>query len=180
MAFADGETSQIKALASDSLTHSMSMRLSHRPDTERLKWALNGYLKRPRLVSHRATSLPMKIKGKEVGIRQAVVRIVSLQWLQRGELRSSRLHSQGTRGGNEFWRLEQEDVKWEPKLEKIVAEYVVLQTMLIEGEEQPWKIWGFAEETKVEDLKGLTAGTLAVTESAGEKAGDAQVTATSL
>lgn len=118
----------------------------------------------------------MKIKGKDIGFRQAVVRIVSLQQLQRGELRSSRLHSLGTKGGNEFWRLEQEDVEWEPKVQKLVAEYVVLQTMLIEGEEQPWKIWGFAEETKVEDLKGLPAGG----ESAGEKARGSQISAASL
>jgi len=174
MAFADGETSQIKAIANDSLTHSMLARLSHRPETERLHWVLVQYLKNARLVSHRATALPMKIKGEDVGIRQAVVKIVSLQRLQRGQLRSSRLHSRGTKGGNEFWRFEQEDVEWEPEREKIVVEYVVLQTLLIEGKEQPWKIWGFVEETKVEDLKGLTAGALAGMESsAGEKTGGA-------
>lgn len=158
----------------------MSTRLSYRLDTERLKWKLGGYLKRPRLVSHRATSLPIKIKGKDVGIRQAVVRIASLQQLRRGELRSSRLHSRGTKGGNEFWRFEHEDLEWEPELEKIVVEYVVLQTMLIEGEEQPWKIWGFVGETKVEDLKRPTTGTLPGTENAGEKSDGTQVTATSL
>ncbi len=153
----------------------MSTRLSHRRDIERLEWTLRGYIKSPQLVSHRATALPMKIKGKDVGIRQAVVKIVSFQRLQRGELRSSRLRSGGTRGGNEFWRYEEEDVQWEAKLEKVVTEYVVLQTMLIDGEEQPWKIWGFAEETKVDALKGFTGGT----ESDAEKsAGGAQATAT--
>jgi protein MBA1 len=181
MAFAAGETSQIKAIANDSLTLSMSARLSHRPETERLNWVLINYLKKPRLVSHRATALPMKIKSEDVGIRQAVVKIVSLQQLQRGQLRSSRLHSRGTKGGNEFWRFEREDVEWEPEREKIVAEYVVLQTMLIEGKEQPWKIWGFGEETKVEDLKGVTPGALAGMESStGEKTGGAQATAASM
>jgi protein MBA1 len=117
----------------------------------------------------------MKIKGQDVGIRQAVVRIESLQRLQRGQLRSSRLYSRGTGGGNEFWRIEQEDVEWEPVLEKIVTEYVVLQTMLIDGKEQPWKIWGFAEETKLENLN---AGALTGTESLGERAVGAQATTT--
>lgn len=128
-------------------------------------------------MSHRATALPMKVKGEKVGIRQAVVKIVSLQRLQRGEQRSSRFYSQGTKGGNEFWSLEQEDVEWEPEREKIVTEYVVLQTMLIEGEERPWKIWGFAEETKVENLKGPSANALAGTENVGERAVDSQATA---
>ena len=119
----------------------------------------------------------MKIKGEDVGIRQAVVKIVSVQRLRRGALRSSRLRSEGTGGGNEFWRYEKEDVEWEPKLEKMVTEYVVLQTMLIDGEEQPWKIWGFAEETKVDDLKGFTGGTESDAETS---AGSAQATATNL
>jgi len=158
----------------------MSARLSHRPDTQRLRWNLAGYIEKPRLVCHRAAPLPVKIKGKDVGIRQAVVKIVSLQRLKRGQLRSSRLRSRGTKGGNEFWRFEWEDVEWEPEWEKIVTEYVVLQTMLVEGEEQPWKIWGFAEETKAQDLKGFTTGALAGMENAGEKVDGTQATTANL
>lgn len=37
---------------------------------------------------------------------------------------------------------------------KKLVEYVVLQRMMIEGEEQPWMFWGTTQETRVEDVLG--------------------------
>lgn len=38
--------------------------------------------------------------------------------------------------------------------EKKMVEYVVLQRMMLMGEEGKWKIWGTIEESKVEDVLG--------------------------
>ena len=38
--------------------------------------------------------------------------------------------------------------------EKKTVEYVVLQKMMLRGEEGKWKIWGTIEESKVEDVLG--------------------------
>lgn len=37
---------------------------------------------------------------------------------------------------------------------KTLVEYVVLQRMMIEGEEKKWMIWGTMQESKVEDVIG--------------------------
>ncbi len=40
---------------------------------------------------------------------------------------------------------------------KKMVEYVVLQRMMLKGQEGNWKIWGTIEETKVEDVLGTDA-----------------------
>lgn len=37
---------------------------------------------------------------------------------------------------------------------KTLVEYVVLQRMMLDGKESPWRIWGTTQETKVDDVLG--------------------------
>lgn len=113
---------------------SLRSKIDYRPLGERVHWTLHRHIGRPRIVSTRIARLPLDVSA----IYQVVVRIKSMQSLEK------------IRKGTGAQRdVVLEETKAEPKK---VIEYVVLQKRMIRGKEDPWKIWGMTEETKLEDV----------------------------
>lgn len=98
----------------------MAVRSPH----EQFRWTLHNHTARPRVVSHKTAQMP---GAKGSGLRQAVVRIKSRQSLEKL-----------TPEGKVFPGTGNIEDK---------TEYVVVQRMTIENQEQPWMIWGTVEES---------------------------------
>lgn len=94
-------------------------------------------------MSDRAAGLPGA--GAGFGIRQVVVRIRSQQSLTRPAKQTQEAVSK-QKGG------EQAMVANEVKKQDC-TEYVVIQRVMFNKEEGPWKVWGLAEETTPKDIQ---------------------------
>lgn len=127
-AFAAGDVSTLKEICGEGLYNTMVARIHNRKPGERMVWEMVKE-KGSKVVSHRATPLHMR----EAGIRQAVVRIKSVQKLTRYDAEGKMVAGSGK--------------------EKEVVEYVVVQKRCWLGKEYPWKIWGTTEETTIEALE---------------------------
>lgn len=94
-------------------------------------WPLTSLLpySQAKIVSDRIAPLPFKAQGKEIIIRQCVVRIRSLQSLDKND---------GT-----------------PPTQTDLTEYVVLQQFIKDGRHAPWKIWGTTNPTSPLELKQM-------------------------
>ena len=104
-----------------------------------MDWRLKKF-KSTRIVSHRAS--PLGEDQPDTAYRQVVFRIESVQSL-----------SVGT-GAQ----------KKDRAVDKTVVEYLVLQRRVINGKEEGWKVWGFAEEStpaKIEEDEAYWARMLA-------------------
>lgn len=111
----------------------MTARISLRRQEERYEWTLHSYVGRPRVVSHRATTLPIEDeKDRKTALRQAIVKVVSKQSLRK-------LDGHETRANTYQGEVKQ------------ITEYVVIQRRLWKGVEEPWIIWGTVQETTMED-----------------------------
>lgn len=128
-AFANGDTATLKSVCHDGLLASLRTRINVRPPKESLQWILHGCIGFPRIVSTNIVTLEIE----KSALYQAVVKIKSMQSLRRTPMNG--LVSDISR-------------------EKKTVEYVVLQKMMLRGEEGKWKIWGTIEESKVEDVLG--------------------------
>ncbi|KAL8824063.1 MAG: hypothetical protein Q9191_005331 [Dirinaria sp. TL-2023a] len=134
-AFARGDLEKLKALCTEGLYKDLSSRIKARRHNERFEWKYYNPIGRPRVVSNRATSLP--VPGlKECGMRQVVVRLRSKQSLTKRR-----------RSGKE------ETIVPGTGETKDITEYLVVQLRMMKGKEAPgWKIWGTANESDVEDI----------------------------
>ena len=130
----ESDIAKIKRFCCEGLRDEMVTRIKSRPSTQSTRWEIKNV--RPhlttRVVSNRATPLPRS----ESAIRQAVVKIRSKQRVLRFELA-------GTSKGE---MVEGTD-KWAN-----VVEYMVIQRRIIDGLEEPWKVWGTAEETPYHEV----------------------------
>ena len=136
-AFAEGDESTIRDVATDGVREKLIGRMQMRPKGTSFAWDLIRYRGQPRVVSHRASNLPIEGEDDEQpsGVRQAVVRIRSVQRLTREE------------------DMEDEKDATEPEqTEKEVTEYVVIQKRVLRGKQEPWKFWGTTEETTTENF----------------------------
>lgn len=129
----------LKSVCHDGLVDSFRTRINVRPPKESLQWTLHRYIGFPRIVSTNIVTLEIE----KSALSQVVVKIKSMQSLERTPKNGPA--SDMTKA-------------------KKMVEYVVLQRMMLRGEEQKWKIWGTIEESKVEDVLGDDAvvATLAV------------------
>lgn len=139
-AFADGDEEGIRKIACEGVRDKLINRIQARPDHTLYNWDLLRYRGRPRVVSHRATRLPLSRdddddNGESV-MRQAVVRIKSVQKLTRDEIPSE--------------DVDEKNLPDPEQTEKQVTEYVVIQKRVLRGIEEPWKFWGTTEETPLE------------------------------
>lgn len=73
-------------------------------------------------------------------IMQVVVKVKSTQSLQKFMQGVGREEDAGMRGPEDG--------------PKTLVEYVVLQRIMVEGEEKDWMIWGTTQESKLEDVLG--------------------------
>ncbi|KAF2228782.1 hypothetical protein EV356DRAFT_537782 [Viridothelium virens] len=150
-ALAAGDTRTLQSLCCDSLLRSFSSRIASRPTNEKLRWRLHRYARRggkPKLVAHKCAKFPSDgLGGATLALRQAVVRIRSVQSLERwrevkgrnGEVRVVR-EEEGEGEGRE------------------ITEYLVLQQKFWKGEQGDWMVWGMVEEASVEDILGERVG----------------------
>ncbi|KAK0253711.1 hypothetical protein LTS02_012467 [Friedmanniomyces endolithicus] len=163
--FAAGNLPPIEAKICEGFLGSLQRRIALRAPGTGIRWTVHRYLDKPRCVSFKAASFPFQkgeLSTERNGVLQAVVRIRSLQSLQRVKKVSER----GEEGklvvrevvvdaqGNEVVGGE-EDEDQVPRDAKEVVEYFVVQRNLRAGKDLPWMAWGTTEETKVADmLKG--------------------------
>ena len=125
-----GDMVALKSVCHEGLFASFRTRINLHPRQESLQWTLHKYLMgSPRIVS--TNIVPLEIEKSAV--YQVVVKIKSIQSLEKTP-------ANGLAG--------------DATEKKKMVEYVVLQKMMLKGQEGTWKIWGTIEETKVEDVLG--------------------------
>jgi len=127
-AFAAGDAETIKNICTDGLRDTLLIRLQKRKPGETMTWELvkEGW---SRVVSHRATTI-----FENSGVRQAVVRIRSVQRLTRYDKDGNVIGGSGKA--------------------KDVTEYIVIQKRTMDGEEDPsWMVWGTTTETTIAKLE---------------------------
>jgi mitochondrial protein MBA1 len=138
-AISTGNRKALSTLCADNIEAQYQSRIARRLEAqERLSWELVKYVEKPRVVSMKAGATPLMLEGIPVGMQQAVVRIRSLQKLKTGTLVRS------GRGGGA--KGKEQDVEWEKEKTKDVTEYIVVQRRLMQGDYEPWKVWGFIVE----------------------------------
>lgn len=168
-AFAAGDEERLKSMCSEGILASFRNRMSRRQPNEELEWHCQR-LGRPKLVSHRATLLPYKSPdGGNAAFRQAIVRLRTYQTLRRSTLGSvarerpksafqqNLENARTAKDGGAALRQHQAARKADDTVESgsEVTEYFVIQRRLWKGEEEPWQVWGMAEETTVAKLHEL-------------------------
>ncbi|PGH34832.1 hypothetical protein GX50_02393 [[Emmonsia] crescens] len=129
-AYAAADTATLQSVCCNNLRDQFLKRISKRPQNGKtLVWTLHKFIKFPfstTLTGARVIADRAAQVGHGIGIRQVVVRIQSRQSLVREGAEAKEQDS---------------------------TEYIVLQKMLIGGKEGNWKVWGFANETKMEDME---------------------------
>lgn len=123
----------------EGLLTSFRTRINARPLKESLQWTLHKYIGSPCIVSTNVATLEIE----ESAVYQVVVRLESIQSLEK--IPANGLTSDTTE-------------------EKKVVEYLVLQRIMLNGNEGKWKVWGTMEESKAEDVLGdnLAVATAAI------------------
>ncbi|OAX82246.1 hypothetical protein ACJ72_03409 [Emergomyces africanus] len=146
-AYAAADTATLQTICCSSLRDQFFKRISKRPShSKKLVWTLHKFIKFPfsttltgaRVIADRAAQV-----GHGIGIRQVVVRIQSRQSLVRPSP-----PPESAPNNNKQSEASPVEAK-----EQDSTEYIVLQKMLVGGKEGDWKVWGFANETKMEDME---------------------------
>jgi protein MBA1 len=142
--FARGNIDAMRPRLCENIYESLMGRVAARPTNTSLRWTLHRYVGAPKVVSHKFTPLSAGIKDKykQSVLQQVVVRIKSVQSLQR--LRKVR-----GRDGKVTEVLEEGS---ESK-GKEVTEFFVIQRMMRKGVMGDWKIWGTTEEMTLEKFE---------------------------
>ena len=140
-ALADGDEGEVRKVATDGVKNKLINKIQARPEDTVYYWDLVKYIGWPRVVSHRATQMPIPDESDDTTsmIRQAVVRIKSIQRLTRED-------------SAEDVTDEKDPVKPQ-ETERNVTEYIVIQKRVLHSVEEPWKFWGTVEPTKLEDFE---------------------------
>lgn len=141
-AFARGELEGVRETLCPGIFGSLQQRITQRPPGVRMRWVLVRHVKSPTVVSFKAvvqTDPQGKVnpKTEQIGLKQAVVRIHSVQSLQ--HVRRFTVKEGDT-------RTVKEEVLGAPT-EKESVEYLVVQKMLFNSREQSWKVWGSTQES---------------------------------
>ncbi|KAF2021727.1 hypothetical protein BU24DRAFT_417359, partial [Aaosphaeria arxii CBS 175.79] len=163
-AFAKNDEAALKNVCISGIYEQLTQRIAARPEDMKMTWELVSADKRPRVVSHKATKLP--IPGEEddktapTALRQVVYRLKTRQRLtitRRDSAASSQPKS--AKGRSPKWSPDGHKIqekKAEPLVdvhEKDVIEYVVLQQRMLRGKMEGWKVWGFASPTTLEKIE---------------------------
>lgn len=113
-------------------------------------WHLHKF-KSARIVSHRCA--PLGADQPDTSYRQCIVRLESEQTLTTKPLAT---RAESHRVGAPVWKPAGAAIRDvavpaakapEEKQTQTVVEYLVMQTRVMNGKEEEWKIWGFAGET---------------------------------
>jgi len=152
-AFAEGDLETLRKMCAEGLLASFGARLSHRPEGEKWTWTLQSYVGTPRIVSNTAGQLPLETGSGDRGsaLRQVVVQIRSKQSLVKETVEDKSKRRRVGKGNSTDAAVEETG---SPRV-KEVTEYLVLQRRMWRGVEEPWIVWGFAEETTLEKLRTM-------------------------
>ncbi|KAL4924929.1 uncharacterized protein BDV17DRAFT_202657 [Aspergillus undulatus] len=138
-AFADGDVATLRKICCTGLANNLTGRITARPKGEKVTWSLDKYIRSPstfftglRVVSDRAVQIP---ELRDSGVRQVILRITSRQ--STGKVR------QPSRGKSPTEK---------PVKQQNCTEYIVIQKLRWLGEEEPWRVWGHATPTTMDDL----------------------------
>jgi hypothetical protein len=143
-AFADARITAIEGICLEGLAESMRQRMSRRKKTDILTWEMTD---KPtaKVLSFKQVQGAMKFKGHPVFVQQVVVRIQGTQKLKKG------VRLPGT------WTREQQEagegVVWKEERLKRPVEYLIMQRSLLALKPGEWGIWGFGEETTLDNFK---------------------------
>lgn len=142
--FSKGTVDAAKNKLCESVHANLLARCAARPPNTSMRWTLHRYLATPSVVSHRIVPLTLeKDKYKQSALQQAVVRISSMQSLQR-------VKKVKGRDGKVAELIEDGSTSGEGRE---VTELFVVQRMLRKGTWGDWKAWGTTEETTLEKLQ---------------------------
>lgn len=146
VAFAKGNVDGLRPKLCENIFETLKGRVAARPANTSVKWTLHSYLGSPKLVSHRYTPLiaGVRDKYKQSTLQQAVVRIRSMQSLQR---------LKKVRGADGKVREVLEEGSSTAQEGREVTEYFVIQRMMRKGKPGEWKIWGTTEEMTLEKFE---------------------------
>lgn len=161
-AIASGDREVIEKIACQGLRRQLQIKLDRRQASqlpeeswdikykgytpgERTPWLFHAlvppFLKSTRIVIDRTSAIPI---GKNCSLRQVIVEIKSEQTLDKND---------------------GEPAKTIPK-----REYVVIQKMIFEGEEEGWKIWGTTQSSTPSEITDiLYSGTSSTNQTFGER-----------
>lgn len=117
-----------------------------------MSWQLHKF-KSARIVSHRCA--PLGADHPDTSYRQCIVRLESEQALSmtplttRGESHKTRAPKWTPSGAQKTSVVvpEQSGEVQEKMNVQTVVEYLVMQTRVMDGKEEEWKVWGFAGES---------------------------------
>lgn len=144
-AFAAGNLESVHSKVCTGLYGSLRGRVQQRAPNTYLRWSVKKQLSSPRLCSFKAAVLPGP-KGESAEERnaqiQAVVKLHTLQSLQHVKKVAKRV-GQKLVTSEELIGAEEE---------KESVEYVVLQKTLRRGKMNNWQVWGFTNETSLNQL----------------------------
>ncbi|KAL4952111.1 hypothetical protein BDW69DRAFT_168455 [Aspergillus filifer] len=137
-AFAEGNVSVLRKICCTGLANNLSNRIAARPRSQTITWNLDKYIRGPstyftgiRILADRATKLP---EIRDSGVRQVVVRITTRQSTSKSQRHATK---------------DQNPVETK---QSGITEYIVLQKLRYLGEDEPWRIWGYAKATTMDDL----------------------------
>ncbi|KAL4885012.1 hypothetical protein BJY04DRAFT_181160 [Aspergillus karnatakaensis] len=140
-AFANGDAATLRKICCTGLANNLISRIATRPKGEKVTWSLDKYIRSSstfftgiRVVSDRATQIP---EIPDSGVRQVVLRITTRQ--STGKMQRQKAGDEGHTTPS-------------PAKQQDCTEYIVIQKLRWTGEEEPWRIWGHASPTTIEDL----------------------------
>jgi hypothetical protein len=143
-AFADARITDIEGICLEGLAESMRQRMSRRKKTDVLTWEMVD-TPTTKMLSFKQVQGAMRFKGHPVFVQQVVVRIQGTQKLKKG------VRLPGT------WTREQQEagegVVWKEERLKSPVEYLIMQRSLMALQPGEWGIWGFGEETTLDNFK---------------------------
>ncbi|KAF3035471.1 hypothetical protein E8E12_006848 [Didymella heteroderae] len=148
---AAGDAKALRSICLPPLASSLRSQIAARGPLK-MSWQLHKF-KSARIVSHRCA--PLGADHPDTSYRQCIVRLESEQTLTTTPLAT---RSENHRARAPVWtpsgavKQEAVAVPAESQVEtekqsQTVVEYLVMQTRVMDGKEEDWKIWGFAGET---------------------------------
>lgn len=140
------DLAKLHEITCETLRETLMNRILSRPKGVTYEWIVHNYIE-TKVVSHRSAILPAQIDPTETTtIRQAVVRVRSLQSMIR--------HVDESIGGRAL-DGQAEDVQTKERatlqaeaMNVPVVEYLVIQKRTLRGVAEGWKVWGMTKETR--------------------------------
>ncbi|KAG9205671.1 hypothetical protein G6514_007278 [Epicoccum nigrum] len=153
-----GKTKVLKDICLDALLSS-SRRQIRAQSAEKMSWQLLKF-KSARIVSHRCA--PLGSESPDTSYRQCIVRLESEQQLSVGSTSSSSAAQRRARAPAWMPKSAKAELnavsakssaEGKQTIRDTVVEYIVMQTRVVRGKPEEWKLWGFTKATTPDVLE---------------------------